>query len=293
MFAQGRSITALSCHHMTCFTLLYLNASLLRLDSCIKKISSIKIIQIQYLAYICLLVTNQFEQCASSETLFEAMIYHSWLVVAALSFARCLLLFSRMKVGNAIPGPDEIVEPLVKSRCTRNMAANYEQKMLVLLPPVKRNESNFRHLTSLSRRCCCCGETTLPCWCSAVGSNGNEPLENQWQPLTCTLFKKQVFRLISGVAPSVVIEGRGLERPLQEALGQHLTCRSSRCFDHHSKGPPERRQSCGEIKQRGGENRFLLLFVKFKKNNNNLCDVNHISAFGPRHLHHTMKKKFK
>lgn len=64
-------------------------------------------------------------------------------------------IFFWMKVGNTDPGPDEMAELLVKSRCTRNTAANYEEKMLVLLAPVKGNKSNFGDLTSRSGRRCC------------------------------------------------------------------------------------------------------------------------------------------
>lgn len=85
---------------------------------------------------------------------------------------------------------------------------------------------------------CCCGETALPCWCSAVGSNENEPRECKWQPLTLTLLGNMFWLISWVVAPLVVTEVRELWWPLQEAFWQFLTFQLARRCDHHSNGLP-------------------------------------------------------
>lgn len=160
--------------------------------------------------------------------------------------------------------------------------------MLVLLPPVKTNESNFWRLTSLSQRAV--GETALPCWYSAVGSNENEPHEYKWQPLTLTLLGNMFWLISWVVAPLVVTEVRELWWPLQEVFWTFLTFQLPRHCDHHSNGLPavlwRNKTDLDQVSD-------IFFFVKFTTAFGQFIGVmylNQVSVFCPRHLYPTVMK---
>lgn len=142
---------------------------------------------------------------------------------------------------------------------------------------------------------CCCGETALPRWYSAVGSNENEPRECKWQPLTLTLLGNMFWLISWVVAPLVVTEVRELWWPLQEAFWQFLTFQLARRCDHHSNGLPGTAvlwRNKTDLDQVSDIYIFFFICQIYKSIQPviGVMYLNHVSVFCPRHLYPTVMK---
>lgn len=157
-----------------------------------------------------------------------------WLVVAAPNVAGRLLYFQEWKLAPLFQGLMRSHRYSSKADALGIMAANYEQKMLVLLPPVRKNESNFWHLTSLSQRAVV-GRRHLPADtlppAPMKGSHWNTS-DSHW----CALLRNKCFDWFPELLLLLSLKEESWSGPFRRRFGTFFPT----CFDHDSNGLAER-----------------------------------------------------